>query len=292
MIAAMAVLNLVPTDEERMLRDAVGGICRGFGLLIAAALAAPATAAAEPWAPDVRGAREYARDRAGEVSFAVRAGSRTRGYRATRVVPAASVLKAMLLVAYLRRPQVNGRDLRRADRDLLEPMVRWSDNVTATRVRDIVGDEGLRRLARRAGMRHFAPASVWGMSSIDAADQARYFLHIDAFVPARHRAYAMRLLGSIVTSQRWGIARVRRPGWALYFKGGWGSGTGAVDHQVALLRRGDLRVSVAIMTTGNDSHAAGKRTLEGVARRLLRGLAGVTPPADPARATGARPANS
>ena len=272
MIAAMAVLNLVPTDEERMLRDAVGGICRGFGLLIAAALAAPATAAAEPWAPDVRGAREYARDRAGEVSFAVRAGSRTRGYRATRVVPAASVLKAMLLVAYLRRTQVNGRDLRRADRDLLEPMVRWSDNVTATRVRDIVGDEGLRRLARRAGMRHFAPASVWGMSSIDAADQARYFLHIDAFVPARHRAYAMRLLGSIVTSQRWGIARVRRPGWALYFKGGWGSGTGAVDHQVALLKRGARRFSVAIMTTSSPSHGYGKRTLRGVAARLLRGL--------------------
>ena len=49
----------------------------------------------------------------------------------------------------------------------------------------------------------------------------------------------MRLLGSIVRSQRWGIARVRPPGWALYFKGGWGSGSGAVDHQVALLRRGD-----------------------------------------------------
>ena len=80
--------------------------------------------------------------------------------------------------------------------------------------------------------------------------------------------------------------------WRLYFKGGWGSGSGAVDHQVALLRRGDLRVSVAIMTTGNGSHTAGKRTLEGVARRLLRGLDDVTAPADPRRATAARPASS
>jgi hypothetical protein len=257
MIAAMAVLNLVRPAQV---------------LLIAAALAAPASAAAGPWSPDVRGAREYARDRAGEVSFAVGVAGRTRGHRVTRAVPSASVLKAMLLVAYLRRPQVKGRALRRDDRDLLEPMVRWSDNVTATRVRDIVGDHGLRRLARRAGMRHFAPAPVWGMSSIDAADQARYFLRIDAFMPARHRRYAMRLLGSIVPTQRWGIGRVRRPGWALYFKGGWGSGTGAVDHQVALLKRGSRRFSVAIMTTSSPSHDYAKQTLRGVAARLLRGL--------------------
>lgn len=29
------------------------------------------------------------------------------------------------------------------------------------------------------------------------------------------------------------IALVRPLGWRLYFKGGWGSGTGWVDHQVA-----------------------------------------------------------
>ena len=61
-------------------------------------------------------------------------------------------------------------------------------------------------------------------------------------------------------------------GWALYFKGGWGAGTGAVDHQVALLRRGHRRLSLAILTVGSPSHAYGTETLEGVARRLLRGL--------------------
>jgi hypothetical protein len=91
-------------------------------------------------------------------------------------------------------------------------------------------------------------------------------------VPARHRRYAMRLLSSIVPSQRWGIARVRPPGWALYFKGGWGSGTGWADHQVALLRRGRRRVSVAILITSSPSHAYATETLRGVAARLLRGL--------------------
>jgi len=75
-----------------------------------------------------------------------------------------------------------------------------------------------------------------------------------------------------VPPQRWGIARARPRGWALYFKGGWGSGSGAVDHQVALLRRGGRRLSLAIMTTGSPSHAYATETLRGVAARLLRGL--------------------
>jgi Beta-lactamase enzyme family len=207
------------------------------------------------------------------VSFAVRTLGHLYGVDARRTVPSASVLKAMLLVAYLREPAVRDRPLRKGDRELLAPMIRRSDNVAATRVRDIVGNDGLVRLARRAGMRAFTPAPIWGLSRIDAADQTLFFLDIDRYVPSRHRAYALKLLSSIVPSQRWGIAQVRPPGWALYFKGGWGSGSGAVDHQVALLRRGTTRVSVAILTTNGPSHAYGKQTLRGVAARLLRGLA-------------------
>jgi len=238
--------------------------------VLVAALAAPAHGAA--WRPDTEAARGYSATRLGQISFAVRTERHLYGVDARRTVPSASVLKAMLLAAYLREPDVGDRPLQAADRHLLAPLNRRSDNVAATRVRDIVGNDGLVRLARRVGMRAFSPAAIWGLSRIDAADQTLFFLHVDRFVPRRHRATAMRLLSSIVPSQRWGIAQVRPPGWALYFKGGWGSGSGAVDHQAALLRRGGRRVSVAILTTGSPSHAYGKATLRGVAARLLRGL--------------------
>ena len=237
-----------------------------------AANAGAVTPTAATWKPDVGAANRWAAARQGEISFAVRTERRLYGVAARRAVPAASVLKAMLLVAYLSEPGVRARPLRRADRTLLAPMVRWSDNVAATRVRDIVGNDGLRLLARRTGMARFQPAAIWGLSRVDAADQTRFFLRIDRFVPRRHRRHALRLLATIVSSQRWGIARARPPGWALYFKGGWGSGSGAVDHQVAMLRRGERRLAVAILTTSSPSHAYGKRTLRGVAARLLRGL--------------------
>jgi hypothetical protein len=244
-------------------------------LLTLGAVAAPAAQASTrltPWRAHVREAAAYAAGRAGAVSFGVRTRHGLRGVGVRRTVPSASVVKAMLLVAYVRRPGVRGRDLRPAERSLLGPMIRRSDNAAASQVCNVVGTGGLARLASRAHMRRFHATRPWGLSTIDAADQTRFFLNVDRYVPRRHRRYALRLLGSIVPSQRWGIARERPRGWALYFKGGWGSGTGWVDHQVALLRRGRRRVSVVILITSSPSHAYGNETLRGVAARLLRGL--------------------
>ena len=98
-----------------------------------------------------------------------------------------------MLVAYLDRRSVRNRPLSADDRSLLAPMIRRSDNA-ADRVLGIVGPGGLRALARRAGMRRFTPVTgIWGLSRIDAADQARYLLRIDALTAPRHRAFAMQL---------------------------------------------------------------------------------------------------
>lgn len=237
------------------------------------ALLASATLLAPPagFAPDVAAARAYAATRPGTVAFAVRTETRFWGVGQDRAFPSASVLKAMLLVAYTR--EARNRPLRAEERKLLAPMVRWSDNAAASEIFTRVGTDGLRRLARAAHMTRFVPATpIWGNSRITARDQTRFFLHIDTLLPKRHRAYGLRLLHQIVDEQRWGIGRLELPDWRLYFKGGWGSGSGAVDHQVVLLTRGDERVSVAVLTVGNGSHVAGKATLEGVFRRLLRGL--------------------
>ena len=242
---------------------------------LACLLAAAPAAAAPPagWTPEVDATRAFADGRAGEVSFHVRTENEHWSLDADRPVASASVVKAMLMLAYLDRRAVRTRALRPADHALLDPMIRRSDNVAATRVRDIVGNGALRRVAERAGMTRFATHPTWGLSRITARDQTRMWLHFEDLVPRRHRAVAMELLRTIVPKQRWGIAKAPLPaGWRLHFKGGWGSGTGLVDHQVALLRRGDERVALAILTTGSPDHAYGKRTLRGVATRLLRDL--------------------
>jgi beta-lactamase class A len=220
----------------------------------------------------VREAKRYLAERPGVVSFTVRQGRHEYGWRGWRSVPAASLMKPMLLVAYLRRPDVRDRPLQRWERRMLRPMIRVSGNDAASRCLGLVGVEGELAVARLARMRDFTPFTVWGLSRTSARDQALFFQRLRRLLPDRHEALAMRWLRTIAGRQRWGVGQVRVPGWRMYFKGGWGSARGLVDHQVARLERGKRIVTVAITTLSNGSHEAGKATLEGVARRLLRGL--------------------
>ena len=239
------------------------------------------TAGPARWGYRIAAGKTYAHSRAGTIAFAVvDQRGRLRGYRARAVAPSASLLKPMLLVAYLRKRSVRDRALTDYERSLLGPMIRRSDNNAASTMLGLVGRTRLNRLARITGMTSFRLVTpYWGHSQITPRDQARYFHRIDHYVPARHRRYAMHLLATIVASQRWGVAQVAPAGWRLYFKGGWSTGTGLVDHQVALLRLGKARVSLCITTRFNPDHQYGKQTLRGVALRLIgrRWRAALTP---------------
>ena len=154
---------------------------RLVALLAALAVASSASAAAEPWQPSMAAAVSYASHRHGVIAFAVRTPTRHWSWHGTRVFHSASVLKAMLLVTYLDLPSVRGASAhaerpRAADAD--DPRLRQRRPPAS--VLGIVGPDRLRALAYRAGMRRFTPVTgVWGLSLIDAVDQARYFLRID-----------------------------------------------------------------------------------------------------------------
>jgi Beta-lactamase enzyme family len=266
LLAALCALALamLPASAAGLRARTTGGTCLvpGIGMPLD-----------RIWRPNLSSAIDYQRHRRGDIAFAVRTGGSFYGYRPDHQEWSASVLKPMLMVAYLDRPPVSERALTAHDRSLLFPMITRSDNDAADEVDEIVGASGLQALARRVGMSRFVPAEpVWEESEITARDQTKFFLHIERYIVARHRAYAMRLLASIVPSQRWGVAEVAPKGWKLYFKGGWGYGTGLIDSQVALLTRGCARVSIAVLTMHDGSHEYGKETLKMIFRRLLTGL--------------------
>ena len=231
----------------------------------------PRTPPAFPPARNLRAARAYTRGRAGSVTWAVvDTRGRLTGMRSRTDFPTASVVKAMLLVAYLDSPGRRERALTPAERGLLEPMITWSDNGAATRVHAAVGDAGLWRVARRARMQRFRVWGYWASAHTNAADQARFFRRVSRLTPKRHRPYARRLLAAIVSTQRWGVPRAAGR-WRPYFKGGWrGSANGQLVHQAALLERGGRRLSLAVLTDGNPSHEYGAETIRGVTARVMR----------------------
>ncbi len=233
--------------------------------------AALAHAPTFPSAKRLGAARHYVAHRRCVCSFAViDSAGRLRGFAPHRVYVTASVVKAMLLVSYLRK--IGKRAPNVAERGALGPMITVSDNRRASAVYHRVGDAALRRLARRAGMKRFSVFGDWGSAHFSAEDQARLMLRFDRLVPKRNRSYARRLLSSIVHRQRWGFSRSSlKAGWKTFFKGGWRrTGRGQLVHEVALFQRGRRRFALAVLTDGNPSMAYGTRTLRGVAKRLFR----------------------
>lgn len=223
------------------------------------------------WQPDVEAARNYAKGRAGGVSFAVvDLQGQLYKFNGGRSTYMASTFKAMMLATYLRRNSVEDRDLTGTEKALLGPMIRASNNETTTALRNITGAAAINRLAKKAGMRRFRQQAAWGLSQTTPRDQARFMQNFESFIPNRHEHYARQLLATVIPSQRWGIPRARPTGWDVFFKGGWG--IRGVNHQVGFLNRNRCRVALAIHTEANPSHAYGQQTLQGVANRLFRRL--------------------
>jgi len=223
-----------------------------------------------PLVPTVRARRAafaWAARRDGRVAVAV-VDSRgdSYGYNAHRPFITASTVKAMLLVAYLRRH----RSVSDGMRATLTRMITVSDNASADAVYATVGRRGLKRLARLAHMASFRTAAGWILCRVDAADMARFFRDMEEYVPRAHRGFADRLLSSVVSYQSWGIPAEARPlGYRAYFKAGW-LGNWTLASEVARLERGRVRIGVAVFTDHNAGGDYGKETVAGVTARLLR----------------------
>lgn len=248
--------------------------------LVLLVAAAPASAGGRNlgqvhWDKRVKAAKRVANGRAGKTSFSLRGGGVRRSFNPSDRYRAASVVKAMLMVAYLRRYSERGLD--GSERERLKIMIRRSDNDAATEIRDIVGNASLEAIAEKLGMRCFGTASSWGSTQICSRDMALFMKKIEELLPRRHRQFAIGLLKRIVTKQRWGIAEVT--GWTPFFKGGWYDDAPSDwrVHQIALLRGPKHEeLAVAILTSGQTSKGYGIATIRKVARALIGPVTGRT----------------
>lgn len=250
------------------------GIAAGIVTCAVLAIPAAATAASYPSHRQMDAVRTYLKQRAGVVGVGViDSQGRVRGIHDKRRFVTASVIKAMLLVSYLRKVDHQGRGLTRYERSQLRQMITVSSNDAAYWAYYRVGKRSLRRLARRADMDQFSICCTsWTYAMFSARDQAKFFWRLSDLTPPRFRDYATKLLRSIVARQSWGIPKVgRRRGASVFFKGGWrGTGLGQLVHQASFIRYRGTGFSLAVLTDGNPSTLYGIRTIAGVARRILR----------------------
>ena len=223
-----------------------------------------------PSAGAIAAASSYLAGRAGRTSFAVVDSSgRLSGLRLREHFETASVVKVMMLVAFLQMRSAEHRGLSAADTSLLYPMIHISDNNAASAVFGIVGSAAVSRVARESGMSDYAPGvGWWAFTQSSAADQARFFFDLPRLIPTQFYAYARGLLAGIEPSQSWGVPPVARPRWQVFFKTGQLPDQGLFN-EVARLERPGLSFTVAVFTDGDPSMSYGQQTIEGLAATLL-----------------------
>jgi len=225
-----------------------------------------------PSASGIAAAESFLDTRVGRNGFAVvNTAGQLSGVRMHDTFHSASLIKAMLLVAYLRMLGAEHRGLDATSTSLLYPMIHVSDNNAASAVFAIVGGGGLTALANAAGMTDFSldPGGAWGLSNISAADQARFFYEQDSLIPPQFVAYARGLLSGISADQSWGIPAAARPAFQVFFKGGWLPETGWTVNQGARLERPGQTIALSVLTSGDPSMLYGEQTLQGATARLL-----------------------
>ena len=219
-------------------------------------------------------ASSYLSARIGRTAFAVvDSEGRLSGLHVHWQFPTASVVKAMLLTAYLRRLDAMGQHhIDSFSNSFLYPMIHVSDNQAATRCWSIVGDAGLYTVAKAAAMTEFSVSGPWLTALLSPADQARFFFAMDSLIPREFVGYARFLLSTIEASQSWGIPVVARPlGYQTFFKdGSEPTALGQLVHQVDRLEGHGRVFSTAVMTDGDPTMQYGIDTIQGVATALLR----------------------
>jgi hypothetical protein len=219
-------------------------------------------------------AAAYLNGRSGRTAFAVvDSEGRPSGLRVHSQFTTASVVKAMLLTAYLLRLDRLGQHTVDANSNsFLYPMIHISDNNAATTCWSIVGDAGLYAVAAAARMTDFSVTGNWINAVISPADQARFFFEMDSLIPPEFVGYARFLLSTIEPSQSWGIPVIARPlGYQTYFKdGSEPTALGQLVHQVDRLEGHGRTFAIAVMTDGDPTMQYGIDTIQGVASALLQ----------------------
>ncbi len=219
----------------------------------------------------VAAARSYARGRPGAVSFAVFERGTLRTLDGDTPYRSASLVKAMVLAAALRRQAQLQTPLSTSDRARLTTMIRVSGNRAATSTFQLVGRDAVVEVGRLVRMQHSVVGDRWGTSQVTASDQARLFGRLHMVLPRQYRAFGRRLLSTVVRKQTWGGARVaRRRGYVTLFKPAWlKRSDGWLVHQGLRLERDGCTVGLAVLTGQQPDMSAGVETIHGVVERLL-----------------------
>ncbi|MEU4229849.1 serine hydrolase [Nonomuraea sp. NPDC026600] len=226
----------------------------------------------------------YLAGRPGSVTAMVKdltTGRLYRYRRNERMITASTAKVQILMALLLKTPWHKLSKATRHDADL---MIRYSDNHAADRFwLRIGGAAGFTKAGKKYGLRHTqgVPGDCvdlycWGITRTSAEDQVRLMkalVSVKSPLRAKDRARVLRLMGTVVDGQDWGVSAARCKGDRVALKNGWLKRVATKRWaivSVGLIRGHSHDYAVAVLTENNADTGQGIATVEGVTERIMK----------------------
>ncbi|MEU7297138.1 serine hydrolase [Streptomyces exfoliatus] len=275
------------------LRTRVLPAVAAVGMLVpVVAGAAPASAATAPQVSCTSGkaglAAKLQRDitaalatRTGTVAVGLRdrTTNTTCTLRATSSYDSASVVKVTVLATLLWDAKKTNRYLTSRESGLATAMITKSDNAATTALWNQLGVTKVKGFLAAAGMTRTVPGSggYWGLTQINVTDEQRLLSLITArntVLSDNSRAYILKLMGNVVTSQKWGTPAGAPSSVSVHVKNGWlqRATRGWRVHSIGAFKGGGHDYTISVLTDGNSTMNYGVNTIQAVAKVIHRDL--------------------
>ncbi|MEU6273672.1 serine hydrolase [Streptomyces populi] len=234
-----------------------------------------------------------------------RATNTTCTLRATTSFDSASTVKVTVLAALLWDAKKHNRYLTSTETSLATKMITQSDNASTTKLWNQLGMTKIKGFLTAAGMTKTVPGTdgYWGLTQINVTDEQKLLKLVTAkntVLSDNARAYILKLMGQVVSSQRWGTPAGAPSTVAVHVKNGWLSRSSNAwrVHSLGTFNGGGRDYMMSVLTVGSSTMDYGVATIQAVAKVIHKDLVPTsvapqrfTPTSQPAEAFPAVPAS-
>ncbi|SMQ16475.1 Beta-lactamase class A [Streptomyces sp. Ag82_O1-12] len=200
--------------------------------------------------------------------------------RASSAYDSASVVKVTVLATLLWDAKKTNRYLTDRENTLAKAMITKSDNAATSTLWKQLGLTKIKNFLKAAGMTQTQPGAngYWGLTQITVTDEQKLLKLLtakNAVLSDNSRAYIVKLMGQVVSSQRWGTPYGVPSGVSVAVKNGWlqRSTNGWRVHSVGAFKGGGHDYVMTVLSHGNSTMNYGIATIQAVAKVIHKDLA-------------------
>ncbi|MFF8864506.1 serine hydrolase [Streptomyces sp. NPDC015139] len=203
--------------------------------------------------------------------------------RATSAYDSASTVKVTVLATLLWDAKKHNRYLTDTETALAKAMITKSDNDATSKLWKQLGTTKIKGFLTAAGMTKTTPGAngYWGLTQENVTDEQKLLKLVTAkntVLSDNSRAYILKLMGQVVSSQRWGTPAGAPSSVAVHVKNGWlqRSTHGWRVHSLGTFNGAGHDYMISVLTQDNSTMSYGVTTIQNVAKAIHKDLVPTT----------------